>query len=121
MSSVAQRLREGAGAVGRRPRRQVVGDVLLVVVPPAGFLVASLVYNNQLLLLTMMVYVALAQGLNVIFGFTGYLPFGHAGFLGAGAHGAALSTNLLHVPIVATALLGDVAGATVVSSSPRPP
>ncbi|MHB1575610.1 MAG: branched-chain amino acid ABC transporter permease, partial [Candidatus Dormibacteria bacterium] len=63
-------------AVAQRPRRQLVSDALMVVLPPAGFFAASFFYNNQLLLLTMMVYVALAQGLNVIFGFTGYLPFG---------------------------------------------
>ena len=113
MSRIFQGLREGALAVGRRPRRQLIGDGLMVVVPPAGFFVASLVYNNQLLLLTMMVYVALAQGLNVIFGFTGYLPFGYVGFFGAGAYGTALSVHFLHAPILVAVLLGGVAGLAV--------
>ncbi|HUY57288.1 MAG TPA: branched-chain amino acid ABC transporter permease [Candidatus Micrarchaeaceae archaeon] len=93
-----------------RPPRQMVSDGLLVLVPPIGFFIAQFFYNNQLLLLTMMLYVVLAQGINIIFGFTGYLPFGYVGFFGAGAYGTALSVIFLHVPAALAVLLGGVAG-----------
>ncbi len=66
--------------------------------PAAGFVVANAFYPNQQELVMMMVYLALAQGINVIYGFTGYLPFGYVGFFGAGAYGLALSVLYLHVP-----------------------
>lgn len=94
-------------------RRQLILDGLMVVVPSAGFFLAQFVYGNQLLLLTMMVYVALAQGLNLIFGFTGYLPFGYVGFFGAGAYGTALSIIFLHVPAEVGVLFGGAAAVLV--------
>ena len=36
-----------------------------------------------------MIFLTLAQGVNIIYGFTGYLPFGYVGFFGAGAYGFA--------------------------------
>ncbi len=96
-----------------RPRRQLVADALMVIVPPVGFLVAQFFYANQLLLLTMMVYVALAQGLNLIFGFTGYLPFGYVGFFGAGAYGTAISVTVWHVPAEVGVLCGGLAAVLV--------
>ncbi len=56
----------------------------------------------------MVVYVVLAQGVNVLYGFTGYLPFGYVGFFGAGAYGAALSISYWHVPGVASLIIGSV-------------
>ncbi|MGH3231534.1 MAG: ABC transporter permease subunit, partial [Streptosporangiaceae bacterium] len=55
----------------------------------------------------------LAQGVNLIYGYTGYLPFGYFGFFGAGAYGAALSVNFLHAPGLAAVLLGGLAAALV--------
>ena len=54
------------------------------------------IYNNQFLLFNMMMYMALALGLNIIYGYTGYLPFGYVGFFGAGAYGGALAITFLH-------------------------
>ena len=108
----AKRLAVSTWTGGPR-RRQLVTDALMVIVPPVGFLVAQFFYSNQLLLLTMMVYVALAQGLNVIFGFTGYLPFGYVGFFGAGAYGTALSVTFWHVPAEVGVLCGGLAGVVV--------
>jgi branched-chain amino acid transport system permease protein len=76
---------------------------LLVVVPVT--LAAALLpfaYSNQLLLFNFVVFLTLAQGVNVIYGFTGYLPFGYVGFFGAGAYGFSLSVIHLHaVPLAA--------------------
>ncbi len=72
-------------------------DVLLVVLPVV-LLMAVLpgLYANQLLLFNFAMFMVLAQGLNVIYGFTGYLPFGYVGFFGAGAYGFALAVMHLH-------------------------
>jgi len=71
--------------------------LLLAVLPVT--LAASLlpaVYSNQLLLFNFVVFLTLAQGVNVIYGFTGYLPFGYVGFFGAGAYGFSLCVIHLH-------------------------
>jgi branched-chain amino acid transport system permease protein len=65
------------------------------------------VYSNELMLFNFIIFLALAQGLNIIYGFTGYLPFGYVGFYGAGAYGFALVVMHLHAP----ALIGMVAAA----------
>ena len=59
---------------------------LLTVVPVvAAAALLPFGYSNQLLLFNFVVFLTLAQGVNVIYGFTGYLPFGYVGFFGAGA------------------------------------
>ena len=87
-----------------------VRDALLVVVPVT--LAAALLpfgYSNQLLLFNFVVFVTLAQGVNVIYGFTGYLPFGYVGFFGAGAYGFSLAVIHLHVAPLAALGVGALA------------
>jgi branched-chain amino acid transport system permease protein len=81
-------------------------DTLAVVVPVvATAIVAPFVYSNQLLLFNFIVFLTLAQGINVIYGFTGYLPFGYVGFFGAGAYGFSLAVIHLHLnPFVALSI-----------------
>jgi len=83
-------------------------DLGLVVLIPVLFILAPYVYNNQLLLFNTMMFLTLAQGINIIFGFTGYLPFGYVGFFGAGVYGASLATLFLHLPPVAAVLAGGL-------------
>jgi branched-chain amino acid transport system permease protein len=80
-----------------RTRRAVL-DSAIVAVVIAGMGIARGVYSNELMLFNFIMYLALAQGLNVIYGFTGYLPFGYVGFFGAGAYGFALAVMHLHAP-----------------------
>ena len=62
-------------------------------------------YSNQLLLFNVVMFLTLAQGLNVIYGFTGYLPFGYVGFFGVGAYGFAIAVLQLHLsPVLALAV-----------------
>jgi branched-chain amino acid transport system permease protein len=85
---------------------------LLTVVPVVG--AAALLpfgYSNQLLLFNFVVFLTLAQGVNVIYGFTGYLPFGYVGFFGAGAYGFSLC--VLHLHMAPLAALGAGAGAAI--------
>ncbi len=83
-------------------------DLGLILLIPALFALAPFAYNNQLLLFNAMVYLALAQGINIIYGFTGYLPFGYVGLFGAGAYGASLAVLYLHVPALVAVLAGGL-------------
>jgi branched-chain amino acid transport system permease protein len=64
----------------------------------AAFAVLPGVYSNHLLLFNFIVFMTLAQGVNVIYGFTGYLPFGYVGFFGVGAYGFSLAVMHLQAP-----------------------
>jgi branched-chain amino acid transport system permease protein len=81
------------------------------VIGPVLFLLAALpfLYNNHLLLLNVVVFLVLAQGLNLTYGFSGYLPFGYVGFFGAGAYGFALATMHLTAPPLLAVLAGGAA------------
>lgn len=53
-----------------------------------------------------------AIGFNILFGFTGYLSFGHAAFLGVGSYTAVWSFKLLTMNVIPAVLFGTlVAGA----------
>ena len=52
-------------------------------------------YSNHLMLFNFIMFMTLAQGINMIYGFTGYLPFGYVGFFGAGAYGFSLMRDPL--------------------------
>lgn len=88
-------------------------SAVVLIVLAIAFTVAPFLYNNESLLFTMMAFMALAQGLNVLYGFTGYLPFGYVGFFGAGAYGTALAVLFWHVPPVPAVLLGGLLAVAV--------
>lgn len=83
-------------------------DLLIVTLPVVGLmLLLPSIYPNQLLLFNFVMFMTLAQGLNVIYGFTGILPLGYVGFFGAGAYGFAMAVMHLNAPpIVAFGLAG---------------
>jgi branched-chain amino acid transport system permease protein len=84
--------------------------LLLILLPVvAAFAILPSVYSNHLLLFNFMVFMMLAQGVNVIYGFTGYLPFGYVGFFGAGAYGFSLMVVHLHAPPVVALMVGGAA------------
>lgn len=95
----------------RRPR--LLNEALGVLVPVVGFSLALHVDNNELLLVYMMGYVAMAQGINVIYGFTGYLPFGYFGLFGAGAYAFGIGVTHLHWPAFADLALGGVGAVAI--------
>ena len=88
-------------------RRSIV-DALLVAVPVLVCLaLLPLVVANHLLLFNFVMFLILAQGLNVLYGFTGFLPFGYVGFFGAGAYGFAMAVMHLHAgPPLAMVMAG---------------
>jgi branched-chain amino acid transport system permease protein len=84
---------------GRLAVRKLRRDVFLILLPVvATFALLPSVYGNQLLLFNFIIFIVLAQGVNVIYGFTGYLPFGYVGFFGAGAYGFSLMVLHLQAP-----------------------
>jgi branched-chain amino acid transport system permease protein len=89
---------------------RLIRHVLMVLVPVvAAMAVLPAVYSNHLLLLNFLVFLVLAQGVNVIYGFTGYLPFGYVGFFGTGAYGFSLLVLHLAAPPLLALLAGGAA------------
>lgn len=70
--------------------RGFVTPVALILGLAVLFFAGPSVYNNQAFFLSTAVFMILALGLNLIYGFTGYLPFGYAVFVGMGAYGFAM-------------------------------
>jgi branched-chain amino acid transport system permease protein len=87
--------------------------LLVLLVLAALFVVLPWVYANQSLLFAMMTFIALAQGLNLVYGFTGYLPFGYVGFFGAGAYGMSILVLHAHFPAVPAVIGGGVVAVIV--------
>jgi branched-chain amino acid transport system permease protein len=94
-------------------RSALAREALLTVALLAAFALLPRLYDNGLLLLNFVVFLVLAQGLNLTYGFSGYLPFGYVGFFGAGAYGFAMLVQLAAVPPVLAVLGGGVAAALV--------
>lgn len=88
--------------------------VLFILLPVVGVMaVLPALYSNHLMLFNFIVFITLAQGINVIYGFTGYLPFGYVGFFGTGAYGFSLTIMHLHAPALLALLAGGVAAVAV--------
>src|SRR5450432_4862313 len=84
--------------------------MLFIVVPLlAVFAVLPGIYQNHLLLFNFVIFLILAQGVNVIYGFTGYLPFGYVGFFGAGAYGFSLMVLHFQAPPFLAIVVGAAA------------
>ena len=84
---------------------------LFIVVPLlAVFAVLPGVYQNHLLLFNFVIFLILAQGVNIIYGFTGYLPFGYVGFFGAGAYGFAIMVMHFQTPAPLAVIAGGIVG-----------
>jgi branched-chain amino acid transport system permease protein len=78
---------------------RIAWHLLLILLPVvAAFAILPGLYSNHLMLFNFIIFMTLAQGINVIYGFTGYLPFGYVGFFGAGAYGFSLMVIHLHAP-----------------------
>lgn len=89
----------------------LVRHLLLIVAPLiAAFAILPGVYDNHLLLFNFVIFLILAQGVNIIYGFTGYLPFGYVGFFGAGAYGFAIMVMHLQTPAPLAVLAAGAVG-----------
>ena len=88
--------------------------VITLAVIGATFLIAPHVYGNRTLIFSMMTFIVLAQGLNLLYGFTGYLPFGYVGFFGTGAYTTSLLVLHTHLPVLLCVVAGG-AGACIIA------
>jgi branched-chain amino acid transport system permease protein len=93
--------------------RTILPSAITLAVIGACFSIAPHFFHNRSLLFTMMTFVVLAQGLNLLYGFTGYLPFGYVGFFGAGAYAMSLLVLHTHLPALLCVVLGGVAAALI--------
>jgi branched-chain amino acid transport system permease protein len=93
---------------------RIARDLVTILLPViAAFAILPSLYSNHLMLFNFIIFMTLAQGLNVIYGFTGYLPFGYVGFFGAGAYGFSLMVLHLHAPPLAALAVGAAAAVTL--------
>ena len=88
------------------------GAIVLALLAGA-FALLPHVYGNQSLLFTLMTFIVLAQGLNLLYGFTGYLPFGYVGFFGCGAYATSLLVLHTHLPVLACVAGGGLAAVSM--------
>src|SRR5213592_200545 len=91
--------------------RRFLRDAALIVLPVIAIMaLLPSFYSNHLLLFNFVVFLTLAQGVNIIYGFTGYLPFGYVGFFGAGAYGFAVMVMHAHSPAVLAVVVAGLVG-----------
>jgi branched-chain amino acid transport system permease protein len=62
----------------------LLGTIIFLVIIA---LVGPLIYVNQAFFMTLVIYLILSSSLNIIYGYTGYLPFGFSVFFAMGAYG----------------------------------
>ncbi|MCL4496312.1 MAG: branched-chain amino acid ABC transporter permease [Firmicutes bacterium] len=98
---------------GKRQRGRLLINGVIPFLVLVGFSLSPFVYANQAILFQMMAFMALAQGVNLLYGFTGYLPFGYVGFFGIGAYGMAISIQLLHFPGLLAVVMGGLLSAII--------
>lgn len=58
----------------------------------------------------LMLWITMAVSFNLIYGFTGYLPFGYVAFYGVGSYLTAVLWSRLGIPILASILIGGGGG-----------
>ncbi len=86
----------------------LVGFALAVLAMPLWTAPLGAAYPD--LLQRFAIYGIFAIGFNILFGFTGYLSFGHAAFLGVGSYAAVWSFKLLTMNVIPALLLGTLMG-----------
>lgn len=89
--------------------RRIRPGAIVLALLATGFLILPRFYTNQSLLFTLMAYIVLAQGLNLLYGFTGYLPFGYVGFFGCGAYATSLLVLHTGLPVLVCVAGGGLA------------
>jgi branched-chain amino acid transport system permease protein len=87
--------------------RGIKTDAVKIAVPLAAiFTLGPVVTGNQSILMELAVFVILADALNIVYGFTGYLPFGFGAFFAVGAYGTAIMIAHYSFPVGIALLVG---------------
>jgi branched-chain amino acid transport system permease protein len=113
MSAVSQRVARGGGLRGTEARSSTMARVkLIAAIAVSVFIVAIPSFVSNLLILQLLIHIAilslLSLGLNLVFGFTGQISIGHAGFYALGAYSAAILETKVDLPWYAAWPLGIV-------------
>jgi len=80
----------------------LLGLIFLAIAPIIKFKTSFFFY--------LMVWICMALSLNIIYGFTGYLPFGYVAFYGIGAYTAAILYTRFNTPMELGVLVGAGTG-----------
>lgn len=111
---LSTRVRTGVPAVDAKNQRlSWWSDSSAILFPMVALALLPSVYSNYALLINLAVFIVLAQGINVVYGFAGYLPFGYVGVFGVGAYAGSLAILDLHLPPEVALLFGGVAGTVI--------
>ncbi|MBX8636658.1 MAG: branched-chain amino acid ABC transporter permease [Thermoplasmata archaeon] len=82
-------------------------DAVKMVIPLAViFVLGPVLTANQSILMELAVFIILADALNIVYGFTGYLPFGFGAFFAVGAYGTAIMIAHYSSPVALALLVG---------------
>ncbi|MEM3191979.1 MAG: branched-chain amino acid ABC transporter permease [Nitrososphaerota archaeon] len=81
--------------------------IILLLVLLIFYVVAPRFYTNYAFFETLVAFTILALSFNLIYGFTGYLPFGYAAFFGIGAYGFGIGV-LRHFGVPFSIFLGGI-------------
>ena len=92
------------------PPGKFAKDALKSLLPIAVLLgIGPFLYQDQYFFFLLAVLMVATNALNIVYGYTGYLPFGFAVFLAFGAYVTAMSINLLQMTYLPALLLGGLA------------
>jgi branched-chain amino acid transport system permease protein len=72
-----------------------------------------MVSSNASFAFYLMLWIAMATGMNICVGFTGYLPFGYVVFYGVGAYATGICYRVLELPIFPSLLAAGAAGVLI--------
>ncbi len=72
------------------PKRMWPEASMLVAPLAVIFILGPDIYPNQSIFMELAVFIMLADALNIVYGYTGYLPFGFGVFFAVGAYGTAI-------------------------------
>ncbi|MFT3779141.1 MAG: branched-chain amino acid ABC transporter permease [Ottowia sp.] len=90
------------------PRLRIAGAFFLLVA--LGFTLAPYFSENLSFAFYAMLWVVMASALNIMAGFTGYMPFGFVAFYGVGAYAAGMCIKSFGLPVGAGIAAAVVAG-----------
>ncbi len=98
-------------AVTERHRRLVLLAYGLVFLVGVGYLsVIPLITGSYSFFFYLMMWIALASGVNIMAGFTGYVAFGYVAFFGLGSYATAIFATKLGFPIFLAVLGAGLVG-----------
>ncbi len=88
--------------------KQLRTSIILIALLLVFYLVAPYLYPNRSFFETLLVLTILSLSFNIVYGFTGYMPFGYAAFFAIGAYGFGIGI-VRHFGLVSSFLLGGLA------------